>query len=110
MIISTHGPSLLTVTAHLHGRGKKSTFAFTRNPHLRLHSTGHICIRSIEARPYLVAGGLFELIFRQIHPLVNINIFFVESGTTFLVFTKSVVLLYKRALKIDIKGRKKGMG
>ena len=59
---------------------------------------------------YLVAGGLFRLIFRHFHPLVKINIFFMKAGTTFFVFTKSVVLLYKRALKIDIKGRKKGMG
>ena len=64
VIISTHGPSLLTVTAHLHGRGKKSTFAFTRNTHSHLQEI-YICV-------YKKSTFTFTFNRTHLHPSVSV--------------------------------------
>ena len=135
VIISTHGPSLLTVTAHLHGRGKKSTFAFTRNTHSHLQEI-YICI-------YKKSTFMFTFNQTHLHPSVSVfgsrgviveffsmvKIVFSSSGISCLCessivvikavrtyyvgrsgFYQSPMFYFIRALKIDIKGRKKGMG
>ena len=144
--ISTHRPSLLTVTAHLHGRGKKSTFAFTRNPHLHLQEI-HICIykkctfvfsrnsylylQEIHIYIYEKSPFAFTLNRTHLHPSIFVigsrgaaftafmdrfspGFLFDWSSRKYFVgrstFYQSPMFYFIRALKIDIKGRKKGMG